>query len=233
MPLDVTATMDTVVASPEGLDPINMYAVNASLSGWSPLYFCDNTQDVTGYVLDSSGDITSATTTYTGYPIQGDTLNSNIEGEISGVTIAIPNVDQVLENLLQSQQYLRGCEVYIMTAFTRHLPSGSTYKFLGSVPDKRSILKEKFFIDTATSSEQVVSFTLKSKFDVRRSIVPARNYGHDCSWTYNSTTCGVTATNFVANPTCNLTLSDCRNRVNASRFGGFPSIPRKGFFVVG
>jgi len=232
MSYDVTTTFADIQTDVEALDPVHFFVVNASQSGTDYQYYVDWNHDVTGYKLDSSGDLLDATTCYIGFPIKGDVLKSNIDGEISGITLVIPNVDRVMEGILHSQEYLRGKDIYVMTAFARNLPSGVGYTFIGTTPDKRSTIKEKFYIDSASSSEQAVVFNCKSKFDIKRAQIPGRTFSHECQWEYNDTSCGVQAGYFATYPTCDLSINDCKERVNASRFGGFLSIPRKSFYVA-
>jgi len=137
-----------------------------------------------------------------------------------------------MEGILHSQEYLRGKDIYVMTAFARNLPSGVGYTFIGTTPDRRSTIKEKFYIDSASSSEQAVVFNCKSKFDIKRAKIPGRTFSHECQWDYNGTECNVTSTQFASYPTCDLSINDCKQRVNASRFGGFLSIPNRGFAII-
>ena len=237
MTYSVNATMTTEMQKVEGTFPIDMYVINASYSGTDYMYYVNNNQDVVGWTLDTSGAITSGTTTYTAAPVMRDDLDSNIKAEISGVSVTVPNVDRVLESIIQSNDYLRGCEVYLITTFSEHLPSGTAAKFIGSNPDHNACMKEKFYIDSTSSDEKVIVFDGKSKFDIRGVIVPSRTFSVECQWAlkdrYVGSECDPTsAINTASYPTCDGTLENCRERNNEARFGGFPSIPRRGIVIV-
>lgn len=232
MAYNLNATLSELQTEVEGLDAIHLYVLNASQSGVDYQYYADWNHDIVGYQLDSNGNILSATTTYTGVPIQGDVVKSNIEGEITGISLSIPNVDRTLESILHSQEYLRGKDIYVITTFARYLPSDSdNYKFIGSTPDKNAAIKEKFYIDSAQSTEQAITFSCKSKFDIKKARIPRRTFSHECQWEYNSTECGVSVADYTLHPTCDLSIENCRTRNNASRFGGFLSITRSGIYI--
>jgi lambda family phage minor tail protein L len=221
----------------EGAFPIDMYVINASYSGTEYLYYVNMNQDVVGYQLNASGEITSATTTYTAIYSERAELDTNIESEISSVTVSIPNVNREIESIIQTRDYLRGCEVHLISSFAKHLPSGTGANYLGEDPDYRACLKEKFYVDSVTSNEEAVSFELKSKFDIKDMVVPARMFSKECQWAilglYLGTECDVNGSiNSASYPTCDGSLNDCRKRGNTKRFGGFASVPRRGFVVL-
>jgi lambda family phage minor tail protein L len=237
MTYNVNATMSSELKKVEGAFPIDMYVINASYTGTDYMYYVNNNQDVVGWVLDSDGNITSATTTYTAAPVGREDLGSNIEAQISGVNVVIPNVNRMIESIIQTKNYLRGCEVYLITTFSTNLPSGSAAKFIGTDPDYRANLKEKFYIDSVTSDENAVVFSGKSKFDIRKISVPGRNFSAECQWAlkgrYGELECDPdNSINTASFPNCDGTLENCRERDNQSRFGGFPSIPRRGISIV-
>jgi lambda family phage minor tail protein L len=237
MTYDVNATMRQEMSKVEGAFPIDMYVINASPTGTDYLYYVNQNQDVVGYQLNASGEVINSTTLYNAvYSERGD-LSSNIEAEITSVSISIPNVDRSIESIIQHNNYLRGCEVYIISTFAKHLPSGSGANYVGSDPDYRACLKEKFYIDSVTSNEESVTFDAKSKFDIRNIVLPGRTYSVECQWAlrgyYRETECdpngNISATTF---PDCDGTLENCRERDNSERYGGFISIPKRGFVVL-
>lgn len=223
----------------EGSWPIDMYCINASQSDVEYYYYTDMNQNVIGYSLSNTGTIQNTEIEYTGLPIDRNEVTSGVQGEITGVDISIPNVDRTLESLIHTKRYFRGCEVYIMTGFAKHLPSGSTATYIGDSPDHNAIIKEKFYVDSVTSNQSIVTFHCRSKFDINKIILPNRSYSRDCAWargvgdSYRGNECdpsgNISATTF---PTCDGTLEQCRERDNSSRFGGFVSIPRESVFIA-
>lgn len=237
MPYDVTASFATEQAKLHGAYPVDMYVINASLTGWDPLYYANINQDIYGWSLNATGDTTTTPTLFTGLPIERGELNTNIQGEISEITLSIPNTNRVIESLIQNYDYLRGREVHFLSTFAKHLPSGGTANHLGEEPDRFAILKEKLYIDSVSSNEESVSFTCRSKFNIKNITVPRRTFTRECNWAllgrYREEECDpnsdISATTF---PSCDGTLENCRERNNSTRYGGFPAVPRRGFVVI-
>lgn len=235
--INTNATFAGEQGKNQGAQPIYLYALNASKTGTNFLYYANYNQDVYGYKLNATGAITSATQVYTGLPIALDAMRTETTGEISDINVSIPNTDRVVESYIQSQDYLRGKEVYIMTAFTKHLPVGASSKHVGTVPDRNAVMKEKLYVDTVGSDENAVTFTCKPKFTIKHVQIPGRTFARECHWAlvgrYAATECDPTGSiNTVAFETCDGTIDQCRERTNVHRYGGFPSIPRKGITIV-
>ncbi|GAG04657.1 unnamed protein product, partial [marine sediment metagenome] len=131
MSYDVSASFAKQQVKREDTSIIDMFILNASTSGFNPLYFANYNQNILGFEINATGDLIEATTLYTGLPIEREAVKSNLQGEISGVSISIPNVDRSIEAYIQDYNYLRGKDVYILTAFTKHLPSGTQAKQIG------------------------------------------------------------------------------------------------------
>jgi lambda family phage minor tail protein L len=237
MAYTVTATYATEAAKLRGSYPVDMYVLNASLSGWEPLYYVNLNQDVYGYSMSSAGVLQAAEVVYTGLPIERGDVSTNTQGEIGEISISLPNTDRVIESIVQSRKYLRGRDVYFLSCFARHLPVGVTSKHIGVAEDKNSVLKEKMGIDSVTSNEKAITFNCKSKFNIKNVVLPRRTYYKECTWVYMgkyaATECNPQSTvNTASYPTCDGSLDNCRQRKNSARFGGFPSVPRKGFIIV-
>jgi len=190
MAYTVTATMATEIQKVAGAYPIDMYMINASLTGYDPYYYVNLNQDVYGWDINASGDVVSSTVTYNAANIQREAIHSNISGEISGLNISVPNVDRTIEALIQNSNYLRGCEVHILTTFAQNLPSSNPGEEFGEHEDYRSVFHEKFYIDSVTSNEEVVTFTCKSKFDIKSVVVPGRTFSRECQWVFKDSNCG-------------------------------------------
>ena len=234
MSQDVTATFLKESIKREGISIIDMYVLNASVSpGFDPLYFANYNQNVLGYQMNATGDLLSATEIYTGLPIKRESIKSGLSGEISAVSISIPNVDRSMESYIQNYDYLRGRDVHLLTTFTKHLPSGTQARHIGSVPDRFAVMKEKLYVDSVDSNAEAVSFSCKPKFLIRNKVLPGRMYSRECSWEYAGTECGITnATVLASYTTCDYSLEQCIERKNRSRYGGFLSIPERGIMIV-
>ena len=66
MVLDVSATFSKRQTVREGGNLVNMYIVNASLDGWDPMYFVNYNQNIVGFKMNATGDLTTTEQTYTG-----------------------------------------------------------------------------------------------------------------------------------------------------------------------
>jgi len=233
----VTATFSESQAKVDDIYPIDFYAINASLTGYDMIYYADVNQDTIGYGVSSEGNMTATTVTYIGLPIARNAVQNNISGEIPGIEISIPNTDRTIEALLHSYNYLRGCEIYIILYFADNLPSGNTASYIGTDPDRLSCVKEKFYIDSCTSNAQTVTLNAKSKFNIQNIVVPRRTYARECHWAltdnYLGDEClGTGSISAIDFPTCDGSLDSCRKRNNEARFGGFPSVPKKGLVIL-
>lgn len=240
MSIDVSATFSKEAVKFEGTGIISMYVLNASYSGWNPLYFVNWNHNVRGFRLNATGDFLATTEVYTGGNITREAIKSNLQGEVSGVNISIPNIDRSIESYIQNRKYLRGCDIYCITSFIKHLPSGDSANHIGNSPDRFAVLKEKLLIDTAVSDENAVSFTCKPKLLIRKKILPGRTFDRECSWAlkgrYAGTECSpsnqINATRLASYPTCDGSIDNCIERNNKSRYGGFLSIPNRGIAII-
>jgi len=237
MPYNVTATYLQEARKTDSITPLNMYVLNASYSGTEYLYYCNYNQDVYGYTVDSNGDLTAVEQLYTAIPIKQGNITTNSSGEDMTVGISVPNTDRVIESYIQSANYLRGNRVYILNCFAKHLPTGSTAHHIGTTPNRFAVIKEMLLVDSVSSNEEVVTFNCKPKMSVKGVQLPRRKYTRECWWAmdgdYAGSICNPAGTlNTASYPTCGGTIASCLERHNTNRFGGFPSIPRKGFQVV-
>lgn len=236
MAYNVTASFSSEQIKTDQVYPVEMYVVNASYSGADYMYYIDSGQDVYGFQLNASGNLTATEQLYTGLPIKRSDLSTNTQGEVSGVTVTIPNTDRAMESIIQNYNYLRGCDIHIIAGFAKYLPSGSTIYHIGTTADKNSFQKERLYVDNTVSDENVVSFTCKPKFTIKSIPLPRRKFTRLCWWAkdngFGGTECGANATQVASWVTCDGTLTDCKKRKNAERFGGFPGVPRRGITII-
>lgn len=213
---------------------VTMAVVNASLSGFDPYYFVDLNQNIMGWnMVNATGDLENVATEYTAIPMEYDAVTSNVQGEIDGISITIPNVDRSMETVVQDNNYLRGCDIHIVCCFAKNLPSGVSASYIGESANYRAVIKEKFYVDSTTTTENVITFTCKSKFNIKNVKIPRRTYGRDCQWeTFGSPPCNADSAQVASWVTCDRTIHDCRLRQNTKRFGGFPSVPRRGIYIT-
>ena len=237
MSYNVTASFSEEQAKLEGTFPIDMYVINASQSGWNPSYYANMNEDIYGYAMNASGNLTATETVYTKGKIEKGEFSTNTTGEISDVSISIPNTNRVMESIIQDYNYLRGCDIYLLTTFAKFLPTGVTYRHIGTTEDKNSVIKEKLYIDSTSSNESVVTFSCKPKFVLKNIVLPRRRFSKECFWAlddgYLGTECdpdgNINGTTF---PTCDGTLDQCKARGNSARYGGFTGIPGRAIYIA-
>jgi len=237
MSYDFSASFRVEQAKEEGSFLVDMYVVNASYSGWDPMYYANINQDIYGFQMNASGNLVATEQLYTGLPIERNSLSNNTDSEVPEVSISIPNVDRTIEGVIQNYNYLRGRDIYILSGHTKFLPAGSSANHIGEVDDNNNFLVEKFFVDSTTSSSESVTFSCKPKFILRSAVFPSRKYSRECAWAlmgkYGGTECDPNASiNTASFPTCDGTLKECEERHNKHRYGGFPSVPRRGIIIV-
>jgi lambda family phage minor tail protein L len=200
------------------------------------LYFIKSEFNKVGYKM-RDGDLVNVEEVYFAANIRRENIEAELQSSSKGLVIRINigNVDRVVESLIQNRVYLRGCNVYLVTMYAKHFPSGSGHLYIGSAPDYLSNIVEKLVIDSATSNEANVTFDCRYKFFFKDFQLPARIMDRNfCAWArrYKGPECDPTdAINGTTYPTCNGTLADCRERGNTRRFGGFPSIPKQAIYI--
>ena len=152
---------------------------------------------------------------YQRFPIAHEAVSENANGQIDSVKIKVANVSRLMQTYLE-QFDLRGKKIDITTVFADQL-SNTAYKSVDS-----------FYIDSYTADQNVVEFTLSSKFDIMDVHIPQRKYIRSyCQWKFKSTECGYAGSEAA----CNKTLGRCGELGNKLRFGGFPSIPQQRTYV--
>jgi len=233
MSQNLTATVNEEIAKLTGTYPLDMYVINASLSGYDPMYYVNLNQDVYGYGLSSDGNMQATEVVYTGLPVSSESIKTTIQSGSPSINLSVPNIDRAIEAVIQNSNYLRSRDITFLTTFGPFLPSGNDYRYVGSTPDKNAVMKEKLYIDSVQSNEQVVTFTCKTKFSLRQAILPRRKFTRECSWTYGDLNCDFSSSvNTASFPTCDYTLDACRERSNSKRYGGFPGIPLKAITIL-
>lgn len=235
MSYNVNATFLREQIKVDDVAPIHLYVVNASIIGKQHLYFANYNQDIYGYEVDRLGNLVASPIKYTGLPITQNDFKSDTSGETSQVDISIPNVDRVMEGYVQTVDYLRGRDVYLITSFERTLPASPLNpEYIGDADyeDYHAAMVEKLYVDGTSSDENVVTFACKPKFIVRNVVLPNRRYSRECQWSYLGSDCDPTgAVDSVTYPTCDRTLEQCTERENTIQFGGFPSIPKRMIYI--
>jgi lambda family phage minor tail protein L len=168
------------------------------------------------YFAEWDSDITYDGITYNKFPIRHDEIGENSGGEINTFNLMVANANRYLQAYLETYD-LRGKKVTITLVWANQLA------------DTDANIKFIFYIDNYTATEDAVSFTLTSKFDVQSIALPLGKYNRNyCRWKFKSTECGYAG----AETTCDKRKTTCKITMsNLARYGGFPSIPSHRLFI--
>lgn len=160
-------------------------------------------------------DITYKGNTYVKFPITHEFISENTQGQVDSLRLRVANVNRLIQVYLEQYDF-RGLKVVIRMVWANQLSDPDAY------------MDDIYYIDNYSATQDVVEFTLTSKFDVLAVDIPARKYSRNyCGWKFKSSECGYSG----GITTCNKTKTDCKARSNYARFGGFPSVPSRRIFL--
>ena len=175
----------------------------------------DETEDDRIRVCRNNENIVWGGKTWVAFPFSLGETKYDDKGTLSNLTIDVDNTGRELDYYLNKYAGGSGCRVILRVVRSDDLSC--------TVPD----VEEYFSVKATTVTESKVSFTLGNAYPAK-SRRPYRRYmKNNCPFKYKGVMCG--ATSSLAS--CNHTLSDCRERGNSTRFGGFPGIPQGGLYV--
>ena len=160
-------------------------------------------------------DIVFDGVTYTKLAIQHDIVSENGTGRIDSVTLTIANNSGIMHGILATYELMRK-KVTIRRVWRDALDHDDAY------------VDDVYYIERYVETDKAVIFTLSSKWDVNSKQIPSRIYlRNHCAWRFKGSECGYSG----GETDCNKTLARCRELSNQIRFGGFPGIPSRRFFV--
>jgi len=161
------------------------------------------------YLCRNNQDIVFAGNTYLKWGIEVDSIKSDISGKINNFYIKIDNTLRVIQQLIAKYDNLSNSYVIIKVVHTNNLSV--------PIPDFDS----KYMIKSVSFDNSIADFEIGVE-DIIRKRVPYRAYNKNrCPYIYKGIECGSVS----IKTDCGKTLSDCRLRSNASRFGGEINIP--------
>lgn len=130
------------------------------------------------------------------------------EGKIQTIALSLPNVDRVIQNLLESIDGGIDKDVVLRIVNTNYLTDD-----FSDLEYYLTVLGSEFDELTAT-----LSLGLENPLD--RRFPTYRFFSQHCNWIFKSLECGYSG----GETTCNLTLDRCRALSNQLHFGGFPGL---------
>lgn len=165
---------------------------------------CYNTEDVTW-----NGAL------YQAFPFEIGEVREETDGSDPNVTLTVDNTSQALQYMVEESRGGNGFPVIIRVVNSENLDS----------PEPE--LEEYFVVTKTEITQESITFTLGNEYSSRTRRPLNRYMKNNCPFRYKGIRCGCTA----AETSCNHTLTDCRARNNAARFGGFQGIDQKGVYV--
>jgi len=165
---------------------------------------CYNTEDVTW-----NGEL------YQAFPFEIGEVREETDDSDPNVTLTVDNTSQALQYMVEESRGGNGFPVIIRVVNSENL----------DVPDPE--LEEYFVVTKTEITQESITFTLGNEYSSRTRRPLNRYMKNNCPFRYKGIRCGCTA----AETSCNHTLTDCRARNNAARFGGFQGIDQKGVYV--
>ena len=167
------------------------------------------------YFAEYDEDVVYNGITYIRFPITHEFIGENTQGSVDSLKVMISNVSREIQAYLELYEF-RNKKVDVMLVWANQLQDPNAY------------IKDTYYIDSISATEEAVSFALTSKFDLLDVTIPNRKYSRNyCSWKFKSTECGYAG----AETLCNKTFQRCQALNNRLRFGGFPSIPSRRIYA--
>ena len=213
--LEVTAT----IGAGATLVNLDCYIALASSFAYFDGLVCvegDSVESINLNFAEYDTDIVYDGITYTKFPIRHEEIGENSQGEIDSIRVSVSNINRVIQAYLEDYD-LRGKKVTITLVWANQLA------------DTDANLQFIFYIDSYTASQEIVEFTLSSKYDIIDLALPNGIYNRNyCRWKFKSTECAYAG----AQVTCDKRKTTCKVLMeNISRFGGFPSVPTNRIFT--
>ena len=184
------------------------------------------------YLAEYDQDVIYGGETYLKFPLTHEMVSMNIMGEIDAIKLKTSNVSREIGALLIANDGLRGKRVTLKLVFADQLSDASAN------------ITDTFYIDGSSINEGAAEFLLTSKLDIYDVELPGRMFERNyCQWTFKQEGCWLWSGSDWVAPSgfanggvdCDKTRAGtvgCKYHVNGRRFGGFPAIPSRGFYVV-
>lgn len=162
----------------------------------------------------NTDNITWGRNVYQSFPFDIGEATEKTDGSDPNLELKISNVSQALQYAVEQTNGASKTEVILRVINT---------KSVGENPET----EEHYVVTKTMCDQEYITFTLGTEYSSRTRRPLARYMKNNCPFRYKGIRCACTS----GLATCNHTLSDCRMRNNATRFGGFQGIDQKGVYV--
>jgi len=225
MPRILNASFTTEKNKLEGMVPIKLFEIQYADSDASKVHWAAWNENIDFFLPG-----TATPQTYTAAPLEiSDMAYTKIDRNPT-MSLKISNVDRSIIAYLEQNDALRGRVVVTVDVFQDLLHDSDAY------------IKEKYYVDGATTSKNSAQLELVPKSTIYNITIPKRVYRRNqCQWSFKSEQCTGSAEG--GTPTvgtlqsgsgvtkCLKTLASCDSYNNSSRYGGFPGIPKERIYI--
>ena len=174
------------------------------------------------YLVRNNEDTTFISTVYTAIPFTLEPTKENSKGVIPTVSLKISNVTRVIQAYMEAQNGGVGSDVKVRVLNSKDLSGGTDL----------AELELDFTVLSSHSDTKWVTFLLGAGSPLNKRFPLDRYIASHCRFRFDnlpgkeglSPDCGYSG----VETTCNRTLSDCQDRNNSARFGGFMGLGKGG-----
>ncbi len=155
--------------------------------------------------------------TWTAFNFKLGDITEDSKGRPQSVPLQVSNLTQTVQAYVEENSGLTGTTVALRVVHSEHLDNAS--------PE----LEEIFTVQSTTCDSKWITFYLGCEISIQRRFPARRVLKNFCAWRdqYKGIECGYNGS--LAE--CDGTLESCRDRGNAARYGGEPSIPEGGLYA--
>lgn len=182
---------------------------------WLVLLEIQIAKDLVIRIVRNTEDIVWNGYTWVAFPFELDEIKETSQGELPQIPIRVSNISRSVQQYIEQANGGVGAAVILRVVHSRHLDMPS------------ADIEETFTVQHVSSDSMWVTFDLGGDMPTMLRFPFRRVLKDYCPFTYKGIECG--ASSYLEN--CNKTLGDCRERGNAARFGGEPSIPQGGLYA--
>jgi lambda family phage minor tail protein L len=170
--------------------------------------------DTSYRVCKNNEDIVWGGNTYVAFPMELDAKTDSSKGEIPSFIIRLSNVNRLMQSYAEQADGAVGKNVIVRLVHSEHLDLVT--------PE----VEENFTITDVNCDSMWVYITLSILNPFLMEFPRQRFLKNFCRFKFKGIRCKYTG----ADTECNHTLSDCKAKGNAKRFGGFAAIPLGGIY---
>ena len=170
------------------------------------------------YLVNNNEDIewpTGSETTWVAFPMLIGSKISSSDQRIPSLIIQVANASQLMQSYLETESGGANVPVIIRLVHSDHLDLESAE------------IEESYTIKGSSFDRSWVYFELSLPNPFTKRFPKYRYLKNFCRWKFKSSQCGYSG----GESTCNHTLTDCIDRNNDARFGGFPGVSYGGIYV--